>query len=188
MAKGKATERKSLYLVSWAAQVKSKEKYSLLTPPALHHCWGSLQPPRIRSSGPSPAAQCCCGIGNLLWLRKIMGICFSKPKKSQTKYRRGKKKVQKQLILLEELLAFAYICHNFLWYFLVLRSEKLSYHVYYCCSFQVVRGGTGRPNTVGVVGHSKVKITSPTCLKAFQDITRLESFFFRILKIHRNHI
>lgn len=52
----------------------------------------------------------------------------------------------------------------------------------------VVRGGTGKANTVGVLGSNKVKITSPTCLKAFQDITRLESFFFRILKIHRNHI
>lgn len=92
LLRGKATERKSLYLAHGAAQVKSKEKYSLLTPPALHHCWGSLQPPRIRSSGLSPAAQCCCGIGNLLWLRKIMGICFSKPKKSQTKFRREKKK------------------------------------------------------------------------------------------------
>lgn len=52
----------------------------------------------------------------------------------------------------------------------------------------VVRGGTVRADIAGVLGSSKVKITSPTCLKAFQDIKRLESFFFRILKIYRNHI
>lgn len=123
-----------------AAQVRSKGKSSLLPPPALHHCCGSLQPPRSSSSGLSPAAQCCCGIGNLLWLRKIMGICFSKPKKSQTKFRREKKKVQNQLILLEKLLAFSCICHNSLWYFLVLWSENLSYHVYDCC-FCGIAGG-----------------------------------------------
>lgn len=131
-AKEKAPERKSLYLAGWVAQVGSQEKSSLLTPPACIIAGGRLQPPRISSSGLSSAAQCCCGIGNLLWLRKIMGICFSKPKKSQTKFGR-EKKVQKQLILLEKLLAFSYICHNFLWYFLVLWSEILSYHVYYCC-------------------------------------------------------
>lgn len=167
IAEGKGTERKSLYLASWATQVRGKKRRVVsLTPPALHHCWGSLQPPRISSSGLSPAAQCCCGIGNLLWLRKIMGICFSKPKKSQTKFRR-EKKVWKQLILLEKLLAFSFVCHKFLWNFLVLWSEKWSYHVYYCCFFRVAGGEgwyskweqTGRP------GSSKVKILLPLVCK-----------------------
>lgn len=56
---------------------------------------------------------------------------------------REKKKVQKQLIWLGKRLAFSYICHNFLWYFLVLWSEKLSYRVYYFCFFRVA-GGEGR--------------------------------------------
>lgn len=87
-----ATERKSLPgRLSSLDKERRGETSSLLTPPGLHHCWGSLQPPRISPSGLSLAAQCCCGIGNLLWLHKIMRICFSKPKKSQTKFKRKKK-------------------------------------------------------------------------------------------------
>lgn len=113
------------------------------------------------------------------WLHSVvvaLGICCgfvrlwgyaSASQKSHKQNSGEKKNVQKQLILLEKLLAFSYICHNFLWYFLVLWSEKLSYHAYYCCFFRVA-GGTVRANRPK---RSKVKITSPTCLKAFQEIT-----------------
>lgn len=132
----------------------------------------------------SPTAQCCCGIGNLLWLRKIMGICFSKPKKSQTKFRGGKK-VLKQLILLEKLLAFSYICHNFLWYFLVLWSEKLSFHVYYCFYFFRVAGGTLSISRCTKEQQGKDYFSDS--LESFPGDHRLKSFFFRILQTYGYH-
>ena len=162
-----------------AVQVRSTETISsLLTPPALHHCWGSLQPPRISSSGFSPAAQC-CGIGNLLWLRKIMGMCFSKPKKSQTKFRREKKKKStKTADLTGESLGIFLHMPQFSLVFpgSVIRRVITSRLL---LLFFGVAGGEG--------WSTKVKITSPTCFKASQEI-RLKSFFFRILKTYRNHI
>lgn len=120
IAKGESN-REKITLPGWLSSPGKKQREAQPTYSCLASLRGSLQPPRIRSSGLSPAAQCCCGIGNLLWLRKIMGICFTSQKShKQNSGEREKKKVQKQLILLEELLAFAYICHNFLWYFLVL--------------------------------------------------------------------
>lgn len=187
IAEGKARERKSLHLASWAAQVRSK-KSSLLTLPAPHHCWGSLQPPRARSPGLSPAAPCCCGIGNLLWLRKIMGICFSKPKKSQTKFRKRKKKSTKTADLTGETLGiFLHIATIFfgISWFCDQKNDHIMFIIVVFSGLLVVRGGAVRANRTG---SSKVKITSPTCLKAFQAITRLKSFFFRILKTYRNHI
>lgn len=170
-----------------AAQVRSKEKSSLLIPLALHHCWGSLQPPRTSSSGLSPVAQCCCGIGNLLWLRKIMGICFSKPKKSQTKFRREKKKKYKNSWSdwgsAWHFPTYATIFFGISWFY-----DQKSYHIVFIIvvfsGLLVARGGTVTANRVG---SSKVKITS-TCLKAFQGIMRLQSSFFRILKTYRNQI
>lgn len=172
-----------------AAQVRSKGKSSLLPPPALHHCCGSLQPPRSSSSGLSPAAQCCCGIGNLLWLRKIMGICFSKPKKSQTKFRREKKKKYKTSWSYWRsswhFPAYATILFGISWFY----DQKI-YHIMFMivvfAGSLVVRGGTVSTNRQ--TREAMAKITSLTDLKAFQEIARLESFFFRILKTYRNHI
>lgn len=91
IAKGESN-REKITLPGWLSSPGKKQREAQPTYSCLASLRGSLQPPRIRSSGLSPAAQCCCGIGNLLWLRKIMGICFSKPKKSQTKFRREREK------------------------------------------------------------------------------------------------
>lgn len=117
---GKSDRKKIIPPGQLSSPGKKQTVASRLTLPALHRCWGCLQPPRTSAPGLSRTAQCSCGIGNLLWLRKIMGTCYSKPKKSQTKFRKRKKKVGQQLILLEKLLAFSFICHSFLWYFLIL--------------------------------------------------------------------
>lgn len=48
--------------------------------------------------------------------------------------------------------------------------DQKNYHIMFIIVvfFRVASGGTRRANTVGVLGSRKVKITSPTCLKAFQ--------------------
>lgn len=166
-AEGKGTERKSLYLASWATQVRGKKRRVVsLTPPALHHCWGSLQPPRISSSGLSPAAQCCCGIGNLLWLRKIMGICFSKPKKSQTKFRR-EKKYENSWSYWRSSWHFPSCATNFFgisWFC----DQKNDHIMFIIVVFFRVAGGEGwysKWEQTGRPGSSKVKILLPLVCK-----------------------
>lgn len=67
----------------------------------------------------------------------------------------------------------------------VIRNIIISCLLLLFAGLLVARGGTVRANRLG---SSQVKITSPTCLKAFQEITRLKSFFLRILKTYRNRI
>lgn len=77
-----------------------------------------------------------------------------------------KKKVRKQLILLKKLLALSFMCHNFLWYFPVLWSEKIILSCLLLLFFQGcwwwVQWVTDRP------GSSKVKILLPLVWKLFR--------------------
>lgn len=174
----KAIGRKSHSLASCAVQVRSKVKCSLLTS-ALHHCWGSLQPPRSSSSGLSPAAQCCCGIGNLLWLREIMEICFSKPKQSQTKFRREKTPTETADLTGEALGIFLHVPQ----FSVVFPGPVIRKIITSCLLLLFFLGGWWwgviKWGQTDSLGSSKVKLTSPTCLKAFQEIARLKSFFLQ---------
>lgn len=106
-----------------------------------------------------------------------MGICFSKPKKSQTKFRRGKKSTKTADLTGEgtwHFPTYATIFFGISWFY----DQKIYHAVFIIVVFSgllVAKGGTVRVNRVG---SSKVKITS-TCLKAFQGIMRLTKFLLQ---------
>lgn len=132
----------------------------------------------------SPAAQCCCGIGNLLWLQKIMGICFSKPKKSQTKFRRGKKKRTKTADLIGEAFGIFLRMPKFSLVFpsSVIRKIIISHLLLLLLSgllvVQCVQADASRSSKEDYFTH---------LLESFPGDHRLKSFLFRILKTYRTY-
>lgn len=134
----------SAYLVSWLGKCAVTQARS----PQLHSVVVALG--------------ICCGF------KRLWGYASASQKSHKQNSGEEKKKGQKQLILLEKLLAFSYVCHNFLWYFLVLWSEKSSFHIYYCCFCQGCWWYSACRQTHQGAAR---KITSHTCWKAFQETT-----------------
>lgn len=121
-------------------------------------------------SGLSPAAQCCCGNGNLLWLHEIMGICFSQKSYKQNS---GENKVQKQLILLRSSWHFPTYATIFC------GISGFSDHKNYDIMFIIVKF------------FFRVASTKKGWLRFFErflDIHKARKSFFRTVKTYRNDI